>query len=208
MSLRNDATPPPSPQNSKLLIEPFKIDQLQPFPLPKSLEGLPNANFEQFINNEELIKGYIKDLETYKTHQDTIVDRLSQLQGVIKQEILDQLLTQYINQIQIIKNQLKSIHQIYQDFLNLETYQYQLLSSNFNQDYLIKNKFTKLIESNKEDSMQIIKKFGSKNTGDDSNIDEGEFNELIGKFKQSRQLYHLRKEKLNRFNEERVSGFI
>ncbi|KAK6199352.1 uncharacterized protein RJT21DRAFT_121682 [Scheffersomyces amazonensis] len=193
--------------NIKQLIDKLTIEQLQPFPLPKYIDSLPNANIQEFIQNEELIKGYIKDLESYKLQQQKIVDRSSKLQSILKDDILGELLTKYLEIIQKIKSQLKSIHQIYQEFLNLETYQYQLLSSNFNQDYLIKTKFGKLIEKNNNDSIQLIKEYTSK-IDESGKLDETEFNELITNFKRSRQLYHLRREKLHRFNEERVSGFI
>ena len=96
----------------------------------------------------------------------------------------------------------KSINIIYQEFLNLETYQYQLLSNNFNQD-ILKLKFKKLLEKTNQDSLNIVKNYHEKGESTDD-----DFNNMIENFKESRKLYHSRKEKLYRWEEERVSGFV
>lgn len=80
-----------------------------------------------------------------------------------------------------------------------------LSSSNFNQDNL-KAKFKKLIEENNQESLDIVKNFNDRSHG--SEISDESFGTMIENFKNSRKLYHFRKEKLNRWEEERVSGFL
>ncbi|EMG46218.1 hypothetical protein SBY92_000949 [Candida maltosa Xu316] len=184
-------------------IKPITFEELQAFPLPKHLEALPTANFQQFTENKELLQSYIKQLDTYQSKQQEIVNQLNQLDDFLENVVCKKLMNEYEELIEKINQQIKSINIIYQEFINLETYQYQLLSSNYNQDNL-KLKFKKLIEENNQESLNIVKKFHEK-AGENS--DEN-FSTMIENFKNSRKLYHYRKEKLYRWEEERVSGFL
>ncbi|KAI5953465.1 hypothetical protein KGF54_002837 [Candida jiufengensis] len=187
-------------------ISPLTIDELKPFPLPKQLNSLPNKTFDQFIENKELIKSYLQDLETFKLKLKQINENIDLIiNETLTSKIKNDLIPKYQNLIIKINNQIKTINQLYNEFLNYETIQYQLISSNFNQD-ILKLKFKKLIEQNNQDSLLIIKNFNKLQSANDNNIDE--FNEMLSNFRESRKLYHFRKEKLNRWNEERVSGFI
>lgn len=180
------------------MVNILTINELQPIPLPKAIESLPSKNVQEFLNNNELLGGYIKTLKGYQEKRAQIVSKL-QLIGAVHETIC-QLIKDYVALSQKMVDQIKAIQQMYQEFTNLEVIQYQLLSSNFNQDFLIKNKFSKLIDANHEQSVDIVRKM--------KQTSETEFNNSLAQFRASRKTYHLRKEKLNRWNEERVSGFI
>ncbi|EGW31565.1 uncharacterized protein SPAPADRAFT_62174 [Spathaspora passalidarum NRRL Y-27907] len=174
-------------------LNPLQDSELNAFPLPKNLELLPNSNIKEFVENKELIQGYIKQLEAYKHHQSKLLKKLSTVDELLSKDIT-QLIEQYQQLIVKITQQIQSISTIYQEFVNLETIQYQLLSSNFNSENL-KHKFAKLTEDE------------SKFDFGDSK-ENGEFSDFIERFRANRRVYHYRKEKLNRWNEERVGGFL
>lgn len=184
------------------VVQPLTLQQLQPFPLPSQLNSLPPAIVQQFSELYELIRGYVKGLATYKKFELELVTRINEQIDRLN-EIL-KLLENYRNVGDTIVEQINKINTLFNEFVSLETYQYQLLSSNFSQDFL-KKKFVKLVEANNQESNQIITQFKSSGTGD---LDNEEFRKFLADFKASRKTYHLRKEKLNRWNEERVSGFI
>ena len=186
-------------QDLTSLVDVLTIDELQPFPLPKSIESLPSKNIEEFISNNELVGGYIKSLKGYYDKRTEILDKLQLISTV--QDTVSKLIHDYVELSQKMVEHIKSIQQMYQEFINLEVIQYQLLSSNFNQEFLIKNKFSKLIAANHQESIEVLKKLKEI-------ASETDFNNSLAQFRASRKSYHLRKEKLNRWNEERVSGFI
>ncbi|RLV94124.1 hypothetical protein JA1_001912 [Spathaspora sp. JA1] len=174
-------------------LNPLQDSELNALPLPKTLELLPNSNFKEFVENKQLIQGYIKQLEAYKLHQTKLLKKLSTVDVLLSKDITE-LIEQYQQLIVKISQQIQNISIIYQEFVNLETIQYQLLSSNFNSENL-KHKFAKLIEDEQKYQIGDVK-------------DEGEFSEFIDQFRANRRIYHYRKEKLNRWNEERVGGFL
>ena len=183
-------------------INKLSINELKSLPLPKNLELLPNRSFEEFVNDKELVQGYVKQLDTYKKEQEELLKQLSTIDHLLPNEI-SQLIKNYKEVTNKILQQIQSIQIIYQEFLNLETYQYQMLSSNYNQQTL-KNKFKLLIEQNNQESFQLIKQLDTSKP----ELNESEFAQFIDAFRSSRKEYHYRKEKLNRWNEERVSGFL
>jgi len=192
-------------QTSQKIPDPVKfvsIEELHAFPLPKALESLPPSVFQQFLESKDLLQGYLKQLKAYQEKQLEIIDQLGELDNILENVIHKQLIKDYAALVDKINQQIKSINIIYQEFLNLETYQYQLLSNNFNQD-ILKLKFKKLLEKTNQDSLNIVKNYHEKGESTDD-----DFNNMIENFKESRKLYHSRKEKLYRWEEERVSGFV
>ncbi|KAI5960429.1 uncharacterized protein KGF55_004721 [Candida pseudojiufengensis] len=187
-------------------ITPLTIEELKLFPLPKQLNSLPNKSFEQFIENRDLIIDYMQGLETYQQKVNEIRQNLEFIvDNILLQKVKIESIPKYQKLIHKINNQIKTLNQLYNEFLNLETIQYQLISSNFNLETL-KIKFKKLIEQNNQQSLEIVKEY-NKNKGHNEN-DNDELNEMLINFRTSRKQYHFRKEKLNRWEEERVSGFI
>ncbi|CAI5758663.1 unnamed protein product [Candida verbasci] len=176
------------------------LTDVSAFPLHKQLELLPTNDFKEFIENPELIESYIHQLTKYKEKVEKVQSTLSTLKIILNEEIHQNLITKYQQLTKKINSQISTIRQIYQEFQNLETVQYQLFSSNFNQDFL-KYKMKKLIEKTNIESNEFGKKL-SKATN------ENEFNNIINQYKDTRAKYHFRQEKLNRWEEERVSGFI
>lgn len=162
--------------------------------LPKTVELLPSNIIEQLVTSHDLLKGMIKQLPEYSAHTTTIHGRLeeqiSRLNGVI--DMFNEYQQTSIDIGELIMN----ITKVYEEFSSLELIQYKLLSSNFNQS-LLKSKYKKLIELNDQESRSKL-----------STLDSGNIELSLNSFRSSRKLYHLRKEKLNRWNEDRVSGFI
>ena len=182
-------------------IQPLTVKTLEPFPLPKYLDSLPISVIEQFIQQHNLVLGYIKQLPAYQKLSETILETLNW--QITKLNEISSILQTYNATGILIKEKMAKLNSLYSEFINLETYQYQLLSSNFNPEFL-KNKFNKVIVENDQESKELVKEFKGSSSDDFENL----FNNLIKDFKSSRKTYHLRKEKLNRWNEERVSGFI
>mmetsp|Transcript_6479 Transcript_6479/g.8128 ORF Transcript_6479/g.8128 Transcript_6479/m.8128 type:complete len:186 (+) Transcript_6479:38-595(+) len=182
-------------------IQPLTLKTLEPFPLPKYLDSLPISIIERFTQLHNLVLGYIKQLPAYQELNETVLKALNW--QITKLNEISGLLKTYNATGTQIKEQIAKLNSLYSEFINLETYQYQLLSSNFNQEFL-KNKFHKVIINNDQESKKLVKEFKENNTEDFESL----LNNLIKDFRSSRKSYHLRKEKLNRWNEERVSGFI
>lgn len=182
-------------------IQPLTLKTLEPFPLPKYLDSLPVSIIEQFIQLHSLVLGYIKQLPAYQKWNETILETLNW--QITNLNEISSILKTYNGTGMLIKEKMAKLNSLYSEFINLETYQYQLLSSNFNQEFL-KNKFHKVIVENDQESKKLVKEFKGSSSDDFENL----FNNLIKDFRSSRKTYHLRKEKLNRWNEERVSGFI
>lgn len=183
---------------------PLTIETLNPFPLPKNLENLPPSTLNEFIQLYDLVSGYIKSLESFTVYQNSLLDQLNQ--QISKLNEIIEIFKEYEKTSELINKQIITINTTFNEFVNLETYQYQLLSSNFNQDFL-KKKFIRVIEENNEHSNELISDFKSKSSNGKS-INDEEFHDFILRLRNDRKTYHLRKEKLNRWNEERVSGFI
>lgn len=182
-------------------IKPLTIKELDPFPLPKYLDSLPISVIEQFVQLHNLVKGYLEQLPEHQKFNDKLIETLNWQISTLN-EIGNLLKTYSITGTQI-KEQIAKLNSIYGEFINLETYQYQLLSSNFNPEFL-KKKYSRIIAENDLESKELVKKFRL-----ESSVDfENSFNDFIKDFRSSRKSYHLRKEKLNRWNEERVSGFM
>lgn len=162
--------------------------------LPKSLEVLPGNVIDQLITSHELLKGMIKLLPEYTSHTALILDKLNS--QISKINSIINLFNDYNQTSFYIEELISDITKVYEEFSSLELIQYKLLSSNFNQS-LLKSKYKKLVGMNDEESRSYIKAI------DSSNLELS-----LDKFRKSRKLYHLRQEKLNRWNEDRVSGFI
>ena len=182
-------------------IQPLTLNELEPFPLPKYLDSLPVTIIEQFVEQHNLILGYIKQLPAYQKTNDTVIEALNW--QITKLNEISSILETYTITGLRIKDQIAKLNSIYSEFINMETYQYQLLSSNFNPEFL-KNKFHKVIMDNDRESKELVKKLKQGSSG----VFVNSFDNFIKDFRSNRKAYHLRKEKLNRWNEERVSGFI
>lgn len=170
----------------------LSLPQLNPFPLPKQLEALPPQLLEAFTQLYELVRGYVQQLPSYEEKKREIVNTVGTLIDHINS--ITQSLESYSATRTVIEGQIHQLQKLYQEFVNLETIQYQLLSSNFNQD-LLRRKFHKLVDASHTESLRLCQP--------SDNIEQS-----LRKFKEARVTYHLRKEKLNRWDEERVSGFM
>ena len=112
-------------------IQPLTLKTLEPYPLPKYLDSLPISIIEQFAQLHNLVLGYIKQLPTYEKLNDTVLEALNW--QISKLNEISGILKSYNATGAQIKEQIAKLNSLYSEFINLETYQYQLLSSNFNQ---------------------------------------------------------------------------
>lgn len=157
----------------------------------EDIQLLPAANLQKLIDDPRLISGYIKQSQQFIQYVESIAATLDEDSSKLLQ--VQTLIDKYQAISQTITRQLTQILQIYQEFINLQAIQYKLLLI-FNQDYLMK-KFERQLEDRAQKSHESI------------DYDDAELT-YIARFRQERKQYHLQKEKLNRWKEERVTGFI
>lgn len=176
-------------------------ESLQALPLPKVLESLPINVLTEFAQLTDLVEGYMKGLPRYQEYCALLIKQLEE--QIDKLKHINQDLTEYEATKEQIKEHINQLEALCQEFLNLQTYQYQLLTSNFNQNFL-RQKLANMNQETDEKSRLIVRNLRTllKEDFDSSASD------LLNEFRSSRKTYHLRKEKLYRWNEERVSGFI
>ena len=182
-------------------IESLTIERLKPFPLPRQLVALPQTALEEFCSLYELVQGYIKGLPAARTFNSEIEEKLDwQIRSL--NEVIE-LLDDYKSTGEIIRKKIAQLLALYEEFVNLETSQYQLLTTNFDREVLT-GKFKKTVADKEKASEEKQAKVALAAFGGD----EKHFTESLKEFRASRKDYHLLKEKMNRWNEERVSGFI
>ncbi|KAM9921715.1 hypothetical protein OXX59_006327 [Metschnikowia pulcherrima] len=177
-------------------LQPLSIEQLRPFPLEKSLQSLPQKFQDEFASSYELVKGYTRNLEAYRALEEQARQAINDTLATINS--ISVVLEEYERNSDTIVKQVEKLDALYKEFLTLETLQYQLLSSNYDQSFL-KIKYAKLVAESDRQSDEIVD--GYRNSG-------GDMSSFLLRFKDSRKAYHGRKEKLNRWEEDRVSGFI
>lgn len=177
-------------------MEPLSVETLVPLKVPRQLDILPHSIKEQFLRLQDLVTGYIQSLDAYKEYHAQLAGAINQL--IQKLNEVTDMINEYNETAGAIDGQLAKIRELHQEFINLETYHYQLLAANYNQTFL-KNKFKKLVEQLDQESREISR---------EASKDPQDLESLLAKFRALRETYHLRREKLNRWDEERVTGFI
>lgn len=178
------------------IAQPINIELLNAFPLEKTLSVLPPHVLVEFSRLYDLVKGYVKQLPTYTQMEDNLRSIVQEQISTINKVI--GLLEEYESNSVAIGAAISKMNELYKEFLNYETYQYQLMSSNFNQNFL-KLKYSKLTAASEEDSMNTVKAYRDS---------EGPLLSFLQDFRQKRKQYHLLREKMNRWEEERISGLI
>lgn len=181
-------------------IQPITIEKLKPFPLPKELATLPSSLIDQLSSLYELTTGFVTSLETYKTHEQEVVDAVNKNISTIN-DIVD-LLSEYETRSEVIAGLIKQLEQLYKEFLALETRQFQLLSANYNTNVL-RTKLEKLAKESDANSSLLARSY--------MQTKDSLANDLLlflHTFKDSRKEYHLRRERLYRWEEERVAGLL
>ena len=177
-------------------LQPLSIEQLRPFPLEKSLQSLPQKFQDEFASLYELVKGYTRNLEAYRALEEQARQAIKDTTATINS--ISAVLEEYNRNSDTIVKQMGKLDALYKEFLTLETLQYQLLSTNYDQSFL-KIKYAKLVKEGDTQSDEIL---------DDYRNSGGDMSSFLLRFKDSRKVYHGRREKLNRWEEDRVSGFI
>lgn len=187
------SAPQTTPQMSAT--PPITVRDLNPFPLPKSLASLPDSVVQDFARLYELVKGFTQSLESYKTQEADVLKSLDEAIELIN-EITEKLQEQRSMREEIIAL-VTRLDDLYKDFLSLETYQYRLLGNNFNRNVL-RTRFEKVMRQQDDHALDLIS---------DYRRSDGNMSEFLGEFRSSRKAYHMTREKLWRWDEERISGF-
>jgi uncharacterized membrane protein YgaE (UPF0421/DUF939 family) len=159
--------------------------------IPQSVKLLPNTNLQSLIDDPHLISSFIRQTQEFLDYINQLLIKIDDDSSKLLK--IQTLIDQYQTITTQVTQQLTNLQYIYHQYNNLQTIQYQLLL-NFNQNYLL-NKFEKNVSQLNQECLQKIK-------SDDPDL------KFIQEFRQSRKNYHLQREKLNRWKEERVSGFV
>ncbi|KAG7195300.1 uncharacterized protein KQ657_003826 [Scheffersomyces spartinae] len=175
----------------------FDIIALKPFPLPKYIDLLPVGVIQEFSLLYELVKGYIELLLTFTVYKQELAERLQEQTERIN-KIID-LVGRYDDLSNHIEEQLREVRRLFDEFNSLEVVQYQLLLANFNLNF-IKRKYEQMVEESDTQSRECILKYR------DHTIGEEQLGYFVKEFRAKRLEYHSRKLKLERWNEDRISG--
>lgn len=181
-------------------IQPLTLKKLNPFPLPKELATLPANLIDQLSSLYELTKGFVLSLETYKTHEKELLDVVNKNISTVNDILV--LLGEYEARSESIACLIRQLEQLYKEFLALETRQFQLLSANYNTNVL-RAKLEKLAQECDANSSALARSYMQTN--------DSLANDLLlflHTFKDSRKEYHIKREKLYRWDEERVAGLL
>lgn len=160
------------------------------------LRNLPDEYQMNFCKDHNLLLGYVTSAPIYEDFRAGLLSLLGALEPKIKHLLV--MITEYLNISTRIQSQIILLDQIFKEFITLETYQFQLLASNFNQNVLRQK-----LRSNTETEASNITVSACQN---DSSMPT--FLGSLHRFKASRKSHHLRQEKLHRWTDERVSGFV
>lgn len=165
-------------------------------PISYDLRNLPDEYQVNFCKDHSLLFGYVASVRIYEDFREELLNLLGALEPKIKHLLV--MIREYLNTSTRIHSQIILLDQTFKEFITLETYQFQLLASNFNQKVL-RHKF----RSNTETEATSITVSGCEN---DSSMPT--LLDSLHRFKASRKSHHLRQEKLHRWTDERVSGFV
>lgn len=179
-------------------LQPLTISTLRPFPLPKKLGTLPADVVSSLASLYELTKGFVMSLQTYKDHEEAVLRAIEKSVDSLNRII--ELLDECAARTEQICALAKQLDLLYQEFLSLETYQYQLLSANYSTNTL-KARFEKRTKEFDAKSIAVARSRRLDALASDLLL-------FLHTFKDARKEYHLRREKLNRWDEERVSRLI
>ncbi|PVH22592.1 hypothetical protein CXQ85_005164 [Candidozyma haemuli] len=165
--------------------------------IPQEIKSLPEEYQSRIISSQNLLKGYVTSFSEYQEVEKVVACDLEGLISTLNDII--GMISSYKIVFQDIKRRLLLMNDLYKEFISLETYQYQLLSSSFHQSYL-RLKFKESLDELQASTMSTCRQGAS--------IPTNKVNSFLDEFTTSRRKYHLKQEKYNRWTEERVSGFV
>lgn len=166
-------------------------------PISLDIKNLPDEYQEYLFRNDDLLVGYILSLHRYSELENSLLESLEHLTQMIQQ--IQVMFHDYRSVTDRIQDQVHLLDNAFKEFLSLETYQYQLLASNYHQGSL-KQRLKSNIEEYKTRSAGISMEFVNDSANSISHV--------LNNFKNNRKVHHLTQEKLYRWMEERVSGFV
>lgn len=187
--------------------EPLSTELLKALPLPRHLEVLPPKLLEEFASLPDLLRGYIKSLRAYQETQKT-VSEIRAYQQKAFDNIL-RILDEYESTGNSIRQKLAELEVLYLQFLSLQTTQYQLLAANFSRE-LLQRKYSAVMHQTDAESRSLAHDLSLTTSVplDSLTLGDGLLAARMAQFTAKRAVYHKRREKLLRWDEDRVTGFI
>ncbi|KAM3122456.1 hypothetical protein ACQ2H7_004368 [Candidozyma auris] len=163
--------------------------------ISKQITNLTPEYKRYFLGSYDLIRGYALLSSDYRKLEEQLISLLDSFCETLMGTI--HLLTDYNYYSTEIRNNINVLEKLYKNFIELQTHQFQLLSSNFNQSFL-RSRIKKLIDQDDEATLDWYRTQKKKEpvTG------------ILEEFKAMRKTHHLRSEKLYRWQEERPSSFL
>lgn len=183
-------------------VEPLSATDLGGLLTP-NVADLPDAQVAELLDDTDTLMGLVQSGAHYVDAVNTIDESLAN--STHNYEAARKLIDEYHTVTAQIKQQVGMIESQHRDFLALQMAQHQLLLT-FSPEFALKAKFKKLVEQSDTESQDIATR--CEGLSADGVDDDPELALTLAKFRESRKQYHLRQEKLNRWNEERVSGLV
>lgn len=187
--------------------KPLSTELLEALPLPRQLDILPPKLLEEFASLPDLLRGYIKSLPAYQETQKTVSEIRTDQQKAF--DSILHILDEYERTGNSIRQKLTELEALYPQFLSLQTTQYQLLAANFSREHL-QRKYSALMRQTDAESRSLAHDLSLAGSVpmDSLTLDDGLLAARMAQFTAKRSVYHKRREKLLRWNEDRVAGFI
>ncbi|CDR38364.1 CYFA0S02e00782g1_1 [Cyberlindnera fabianii] len=165
-------------------------------PLPQVCKTLPTHEITKLLDTLDVLKGYLITLM-----KDQVENEAKELDAVVKQiETYIESLHKLNSQKDETNKRLEHMHSLVQKWTATEAQMARSL-----QKFSRENIYTQLLSS-VNDSRRLTESIQDSFLSHTVDHDEAVILEFIRNYKQERTLYYLRKEKLSRFNENRVGG--
>lgn len=171
--------------------------------LTPNVSDLPDAQVAELSKDDLILRGLAQSGAHYVAAVNMIDESL--VNSIQDYEASRKLIDEYRIITTKIKEQVGQIEAQHRDFLALQVAQHQLLLT-FSPEFALKAKFKKFVEQSDVESQEVASR--CKTSSADGTDDDSILVLTLSEFRHSRKRFHLRQEKLNRWNEERVSGLV
>lgn len=205
IDLKNESTPMEFIDVSKLEYPLVPITQIskqfatdQHYQIPPYLKELPKDKVLEMAEKEDLQRGYVlnKYGDEYLTARNLITEDLEQQQKYSATQINDK---ERLNRIDNINQQLDKYQLQLDRFNKLQVSMYDKMNK------LSKGKIISQMESDLEHQNAKCQHLVTKCFNIQSTLKDDELNDFITNYQHERSLYYLKREKLSRMREDRVS---
>lgn len=165
-------------------------------PLPENLQELPTNEISRLLDSLDALKGYLVSLIQSELDKD-----VSDLNNVVEQ------IQKYIAQLEDLEKKKHATHTRIENLNSLsaqwqasEREMYSTLAR-FNRDRIYS-----ILQQSVTDSQKLTESIQATFVSFIDTHDESSIQQFIRTYKDERKLFHLRNEKLHRFQEDRLGG--